>query len=1101
MGSRITRTELRCIAIPETRINPDTLTDIGAGGASSADSSYTQAGARAGVPTAGQNTALVLEATGDQTDLEELGVSIVRAGMPGPDGAGLVVRDSADSLEWMGWEGFQLVTGWEPIYTGSGAAGGGLPSVLRMEGGGVLLAHHEAGAGSDGSIAIHRYDPSTGAWSALTDATFTATFGALPATPLIETPRGVLLYALSPTGRNLHLAISTNSGTAFVLRAHDVLRTGLPSGSTVNEVCAAYNDGEVLLLVRYDSGSAEEVAQYASRDGGITFDQVDSTWDIAGDEPQSVAVVALKGGGFLVGYNDDATTNRYRSIRVGSAYESVQAADSVVIVASDPGGTPSVAMWVDEDGTTYAVLALDTGSAYTTSLFRTIDGGASWENYAGPIANLSPAAQDSELNEFACTSTGGLGLLLARYTVSNEDDASSALVCVYLGGLSTATVPATDEDIGDGGAAALAFKDTAFASWSPSTNNGTFGGLYLAAEVPGNMGWTLAGAAAWSITADLELEAASPTPLSAYRTNTDDWVTGAILEFSANTDLTGTTTEEAAVRLVLSDYDGSPGSASFTYAISVRFDATGWAVYDTNAGTSIGSATVDMGTGDTEVRIRVALGSSGRVQSWHSTGGRQETTWVDGPNSAGVTSTPADLPNRIDFGSWATMDDDAYWKYVGFNFWGSRWSAGSTADPDTEFADAANAGITDLHPLPVSPYPYLIRDGTLLHAVGGPAVYGDAWTVSPAYNYPLSAIFPSIDPSPRRGWRSTADNVEQRFTFLLDSDFGATRYLSNSLAVALLESNIETATLDTSPDGTNWTTIANYDSTEGWTGLQYDRRGRAVIPNPGGSWSGSNYVRHAAHVGDTFDLAIGGSDDLHLIEANSEGAWVAGGTTKLPSLRLDDANMPGGLGDTNTGTGKLRRRSAVQVCSSYNDTDQYVRLRIPAHETAEGYYRIGTLVIGHLVAFGHQYDRGWSRSFEGNTDLHVRRDGVTHSRYRGPAREVWEMAWAETAIEETPIRADEPDPDWVSLQTTTSLPLATPHDIAHLLRGLQTTQRAGDIPVLFLPRVVVDSSDEQTPRVLLWARASSDVRAENLLGDEDDSEMSRVSTITLRQEL
>jgi hypothetical protein len=1100
MGSRISRNELRCLVIPDTRISPSTLTDIGAGGASSADSSYTQAGARAGVPVAGGSVAAVLEATGSQTDQGILDVVTLRAGMPGPNGAGIVVRDAAVTVEWMGWEGFQSLSGREVLYGGSGSAGGSLPSVLRLSSGYVLMAHQEAG-GASGSVAVERYDPTTGTWTSQITNTLVQAQPSQPCVPLLETPAGVWGIVVAAGGRNLHAIRSLNDGYSFSVKAHNVLVEPLPAGATIHEVRAAYSEGEVLLLIRYDSGSAEEVAQYASRNGGITYDLVDATWDIAGDQPQCVDVTALTGGGFLVVYNDDATTNRYRSIRVGSAYESVQAASSVVVMSGGPGGIPSAAVWTDEVGIAYVVLSLDDGSSYKAGLFRSVNSGTTWESYSAPIAELSVGAQDTELNEFACTSVGGLALLVTRFTVPAAAESSSAVLCLYMGGLSTVTVPATAET--PDAAAATAYLDTAFVPWGDAYTGGGFGGLYLGIEVPGSSGWTTTGAGGWAINSDLLLSVPSPSPKSASRSKVDAGVTGAIVEFSAKTDTKGTATEEAAVRVVVSDYDGSPASATFTYAISVRFDSDGWAIYDTNAGTIVGSKVgVGMGTGDDEIRIRVVLGSNGYLQSWYAPVSRHETTWEDGPAWPYLTSTPADLPNRVDFGHWATSNDESLWNYLGFSFCGARWSATSTTAATSTFANAYHVGFPDLHALPLSAYPQYIRDGVSVFASAGPAAYLDTWRIQPAYDYPLSAVFPSVDPSPRRGWRSIADGVEQRFTFLLDSDFASARTLSRSLAVALLETNLETATLDTSPDGTTWTTIANWDSTQGWTSLQYDRRGRNLRPSPGGiAHTAATYFRAADHVGDTFDLNLGGSDDLHIIEANAEGAWVIGSTTKLTELRLADTNMPGGLADTGTGTGKVRRRSAVQVVASYNDHDQYVRLRIPAQDTAEGYYRIGTLVIGDVIAFGHQYDRGWSRTYEGNTDLMTRRDGITHSRYRGPAREVWEMAWAETAVSEQEIQQASPDPDWVGMQTGVSLPVATPHDVAHLLRGVQQTQRAGDIPVLFLPRVPVDSSDEQAPRVLLWGRASADVRVEHLLGDEDESEMVRVSTIVLRQEL
>jgi len=1099
-ASLISTTRVQGLVVPDPRVSEDNLTAQDGG---ATDSSYTQAGAKPGVPEADQTALMTLQASGSQTDKGQIEIYTGRAGSPGLEDGGFLLRDVAagdSTSQYSGWDGYQAITGSEVVYAGNGSAGGSLNTVARLPDGTVLLAHETAA----GSLNVEQYDPSDSTWTTrVTGLSIAGAIATHAALALVYDPKAklLLLFVVASGGRNLIMAKSDDEGFTFSVGSYHVLRSDIAATSTINEIRAAYNNDQIVLFLQYTLSGVEEVAQYASTDRGTRFDEVSSEWTVSGDLPDAIDVAPLFGGGFLFVYADGRASNpRYRSRRIGSAFEDAQNADDVVLVAQEPGGRPSVTIWQDEDAVMYAIAAIDetADTSYVTSLFRSADLGDSWEAWGGPIAELHPGSQDAELNDFSAVSTGGLCLLITKYTVPNETDSNSAVLCLFLGGHGSHTLPATDEAVGGTPATRTNFPDTQFVPWSRSDENDKPGGFWGGFEAPDQLGWTKTGAGTGSVLATLDFQTSTSSNQASYdRTTTDATVTTAVVEFEVKCTSGGaTTTKDVGVELVISDYDGSPASATFTYAISVRIATTGLALYDDNNLALIDSAVVlDM---TSYRKIRIALSSSGDVISWYSThpGSAQRQEWTRGPDSTTLTNTTADVGNRVEFGNLISATAIAAWKHFGHCMWGTQWGARS----DTTNALAESwTNPTDLHPRSYSALPLLAHDGVKIAAVDGPSLIAETWQIQPEHTYALSNVFPSSAPSPRRGWRSTADNVEQLISIELDPDFTSARLRGHALCVLLLESNLESVVVE-KHDGGSWSTLAAITATDDWASLAFDRRGSAVIPDSGTSTTGDRYFWYGAHKGDTADL---GADGLHKIRSNTEGAWIGTTTTKKPTLLLERDNLPGALGNTASGTMKIRRKDFGAIIHSYNEDDQHIRIRIPAQQTADDDYRIGTLVIGHIAVFGQQYDHGWSMSREFDTQLFRRSGGTRRARKRGPSRRVVELAWADAAVDASKVQAESPDPNFIGGQTAVDLANATPYDVVQLVEGVHEEQGGPELPVVYLSRIPTDA-DSTHPlsdwREFVYGRLESDIRIDNVLGDESKTELNRLNTITVREE-
>jgi hypothetical protein len=1096
-ASAITTTRVQGIAVHDPRISEDTLQDIGI---AATDSAYTQAGAKPGVPEADQTSGMAFAASGTQADKGDIEIRTQRAGGVGPDRAGFLWRNIAKSeatSEMKGWDGYQAVSGLESLFRNAGTgAGGSLPTVHRLISGKVLMAHQPADASAT-NVEVQEYDPATQGWTTLASALnlhgVPDTIATVALTQLAD--GRVLMYAPAASNRNVTCWYSDDDGTTWNAGSFGSLRTDLASGSTINEIRVAANGTQVLLLVQYNDGANEQLGQFASTEDGTRFDLVKAAWDVSGDEPDAFDVTALRGGSFLVVYHDgQASSPVFHTRRIGSAFETMENAEILNSTSAGEGDRGSVALWEDEDGVVYLLTGQDNGSSFETVLTRSTDQGNSWSAYGGPIAELSPGAQTAELNEFACTSTGGLGLLVTRYTGNGDAEDNSALVCIYLGGHGTHTLPATDEDVG--GASVVNFPDTSYIAWSQSNDNGKKGGLYLSVEEPANVGWTAAGAGTDAITSSQRLHITTSAAARSYaRTTTDATLTSAMAE--CEIEINGTdgdeTTKEIALELVLSDYDGTPASATYTYKVSLRFAYDRFRLYDDNAGTSVAEVAID---NTVPHLFRVILDQGGNVRTFYCKPGPQIRDWTAGPTTGSLTNTTADVGNEIEWGHIASGTAQSDWTHVGYCFWGAGWN---NAYPiQTNIAGAWNNPLY-LHTRSVPAYPVLVHGGVRIQGTNGPAFQGETWRIKPEHTYAITNILPQSNPSPRRGWRNVADNLEQLIVFDIASSMTSARLMNHSVFIGVFESNLETVVIETY-DGATWNTLGTLTSTEEWDSLQYDQRGRTLIPRQGVSTTGERYLWYAAHVGDTVDLGTGApTTDYHKVKRNTEGAWLGATTTKKPTLLLESSPA----GNQSFGTMKIRRKDFGLVVHSYNDDDYLLRLRIPAQHTADDDYRIGQIFVGHVAAFGQDYDRGWSVSREWDTEVLRRTGGTRRGRKRGPSRRVVEVAWADAAVDSSRVQDTSPDPNYLIGQTSVDLAIGTPFDVVQLVEGVTEEAGGPETPVVYLSRIPTDASADHPitdPRLMVYGRIESDHRLDNVLGDEGKTELNRSGTLTVREE-
>ena len=118
---------------------------------------------------------------------------------------------------------------------------------------------------------IEQYDPATGLWTSLiSGGNLAVTPDTLTCVELLEIAIDgrLLLYAPAVSDRNVIMYFSEDDGANFSRGAFSVLNTDLAAGSDIKEIRTAYANDQVLMLVRYNDGANEQIAQYASTSRG-----------------------------------------------------------------------------------------------------------------------------------------------------------------------------------------------------------------------------------------------------------------------------------------------------------------------------------------------------------------------------------------------------------------------------------------------------------------------------------------------------------------------------------------------------------------------------------------------------------------------------------------------------------------------------------------------------------------------------------------------------------------------------------------------------------------------------------------------------------------
>ena len=1087
MGTERNYTQYQGILAHEKLFGTDTLAAKGAG---ATDSDYTQAGSKPGTATPDQTSDLVLALSGTQSEDGSLKIRTNRAGHPGAGGRGGMLWRDVDggdsSSEYKGWDTYGTVTGWQDLYRTVDVTAPILtPHVIRLKSGKLLACGIEC-LGANPEF-CQRYDPATSSWTgievaAASDLISTTT----PAATIMELDSGRVVLYIGRTDFQADAYYSDDEGDTWAIYAERVLE--VPSPAAITEMRCAYSNGDAIMLVGYNDGTLN-LTQSASDDFGQSFTRVVSDWNTKTAElPELLNVFGKRDSGFFVSFYDGTATT-VLGRHISTAFESIQDVDIITTVAI--GSVPQgLAVWEDEDGKVYALNSEGTGLTVINLLSRSLDGGYTWEEWNAPAIGLDGVLGVTDYFKlFGCNSTGGRALMLTHYEANTNVAHPMTVSVVELGGWSRHTQPAVD--------GSTEFPDVDYLTWW-NVVGGLNALVWLPMERPNVMAaggvWGAVGAGVdnLTITEQLRIVTAANTRYFTRTIPEDPDAINVEIEIQVTAGEGSLAADDIAARIVHSD------NVAYERDISIRFTDAAYRLWDNVAAAQIGSDEAVDFTTATHVRLTMSKGSGAvdKVKTWWSVDGHVRE-FVEGPGGDATDTGGAYASDNVYWwGHIAGSTDTSYWKMFAYNHWATRWNERATTNPGGAWTNP-----THLHTMSYPTLPMLIHDGVKVQATSGPTAIGEVFTANADYDYPFAAVFGENYGSPRRGWRSTADNVAMSFVFDLEALFADAFLDSSTIAMALFGSNLTDVELHRRV-GAAWTTILTLDSSDGYSNLKYIRDGRKLQPDQAQATQGERFMWRNALAGAQFDMGAGTDAERYKrILRNTSGSWVGtGGTTKRPILVIDGDTLDGG--EAASGTGAASMPNFAGVLHDYEEDEDVYRIYIPAQKTAEGYYEIGTLLVGGVNIFGKRYDRNWSTSQIHNVEITTMPDGTRSTRKRGPVRRELGFAWVDTSVDASAAQIDDPSPDYVA-GTTAGVEVATKADTLRMLEGLLAEIDGASTPVAMLLKIPVGSGDLliNDPPLLMLARIESDPTRETPRGLEGSTEDEKLNTIIAVEEV
>ena len=1031
-----------------------------AGPASTLDatgSSYQQAGPTApGAVDVGSG--VVLGLSGEQSSSVYLDVG--RGGVPDPArGARLRWADSStDTL--LGW----APPSWVQYLTGYGYLEGSVCTDMVALDDGQVAVVSTYGLPQRSRCAL--YQPSTDTWLARADLPWTASgAGAIPAQALValwQSPDDGAIYCLQADvdGAALRRTMLVRS-TDLMVSWQTVAQASFTGGTLRPLVRKArwyrLPSGVHVLVVMADS--ALQVWRSTSGEDWSLVGQLTDLADDSSTQLPAADVALLPDGRLLYVYAEEVVDQSIVRVRLADALADPATA-AVVDAVNLAGAVESVAICLDQTGRAW-VLAGEVGQG--VRVLRSIDyqnwftdDGLQWCETGDGLEQTPRRTIQLDGGHLLCLADAG--------------GTNFAPIFAHLGGWSSiepwsvaAGLSARDSDRITWGAA-----DTAAIPWQGQT-------------VPQNV---TPPAAYWSTTTT---GTSSDTPSAFRRTIT---TTG------------GTHIYETAIALgdsfiaffdVDPDTGGSTSSAQIGWEVQQNFSVTAHMRYTCRLYTGVGQSArlvrwdgtvvATLNLDPQRLQFLYLNEGSNRLEVYYRTPG--SAAWVSWyqTNSPYVdTSIISGLTSYVRWGHLATGTATSHWRMVAAVA-NDLASMAQTAKRDqwrsTGSTAAARAEVLGrpLGQLPgqlgsVASYPAV----TLLSVV---PTAGVTATVQPAYAFPIDHLDPVSSPSPRQVWRST-DTSEQLLEWVLDAQLDSAGLTHWGLYVA--GANFRTAVLERW-DGAAWQTWASLDL---GVSITYSRTGDTIQATSGSPRWMPQGTASGVQLGSSIQRRVAwqrsgyGSDAQVRMRARLEGAQVT---------------------DPASGLGFVLFPQGVAASLSAQDVRR-VRLRIPGSQpTPTGYYEAGTIAIGPIYALGSPEDFGSGQS----TLLDVQTQqlpGYQVRQRRSPPRRRWSLQVAESNV----AGLRDSVAGYLAPDGASTLPIGLEGDTAPLLEGL-LAQGLDAAPVLVLPAPpqtesgVSGYTTSETRRSVLWWGRLQQVAWDNVVGVLGSSELHRVATLTIDEDV
>lgn len=1056
---------------------------------------------------------------------------------PSPDvepGTYIWTDDPESNDVWRGWDPPTALSGWEPIAV-DGMTDYSHPTILKLPTGRVLLAfeaHDTVGGGR--TIALWKRDPGDASWTQVSADVLGSNAPAsnLALWPCLVDGGGgaVLLYYWRRTTADeatIAAHASPDNGGNWILMSESVIGRALltdsssPAAGVIEEphrIAGAARDGKILLMVavRYGvlgrTNIRDTYRQYASSDPrGATFQLVGEWADTVGNGGRWQTVLADVDGWHMVhipavhegehpAYAGTITAAEHRA--VGSPYEPLEAATPSTLPRPSWGLTAVTSTTVTETRVTAGLVtfcidesgrywahgihadsdAPDTGEGEGRTCYSD-DRGRSWHvaesdgpGSGGEETDLDgwwmSRFQDAHPIDMVSIMHEGRVLLAHGWEAGTERPAS---VCVSrLGGYTTFCLPRYR----DGG-------------WQ--IDRGAYFITYLPVQLPGDVGWS-------TTTTNVAISIASSGNLRVVgdgggtvvgQATFGSVLSGELADAVANGDgihgrfvvtcESDTFARTSHLRAVLDN-----GSALYDLRIDVT--ANGIRLREYNDGTTsyvtVQTDTLDL-SGGVEV-IWVMTLTHFRVL-YRLKGGGSDKVWTElNDYELQYPATSSGTPGGVFYFVTNVQHlEQAEWSefHLGTGLRGS----GTWMQEQTNPASLVGR--------PFAARGTYITEEIEIRASAGPATFGDEWTISTGYDYPLSRV---LTTSPRQRFEE-ATNASGDLVIAVTWDDNDNTYHQGLIGIALIGHTFPSVTVELLDEDTStWdrpTTVSLSIPLTRWTEVSGST---ARLTN----FDGSDPVYLIRH-GEFNGGYIGGDSAGRTIVDTLPGrlsVWTGGGVA--PVVRVD-----GSLASVGSNR-KIVPPNAVILLDpdsqSSSGIRRGVRITVAAATRAGapgGVHKLGCLVVGQVHA--HPDVTSWGRTVEtaANVDLVRLADGTTRTRVMGPPRRQVDINWTD-GVDTRGASEDDDLPDYHALAG--GLPTVHDRTTPWQLEGiLQATQGPGS-PVVYLPLIEpLDSTSTSTDPLdylalirrheLVYGRLNDQIRLETVQGDEGVDEVFRLA--------
>jgi hypothetical protein len=546
----------------------------------------------------------------------------------------------------------------------------------------------------------------------------------------------------------------------------------------------------------------------------------------------------------------------------------------------------------------------------------------------------------------------GAGLLL--FSALQDPDSAGALVN---GGAAEMLMPWTRRSLvatdGFGGSPSALFRDgwsTSYGSPGPSPSEAagsTSSAWVVFSASGGTMDWT-------SNRTRVQSTGATSTyywTLSDGASPVDKWGDGSVFSVvRRGTAGSVATTDTSAARFVAALSTGS------TVDVSLRWAGTSFAVFDNIAGATLSTGAGLTNAGWYEWRVAFSYDSPSAFVdvSYAPLGDRAWTSTTGLTLTSGASALTSHQILRI-----GHLSGDAGGMTSEFRGWWLR------ADDDLLQFEFSN--YSDLNGSSMSPLPTYVYGGISARWGGGSAFEGDVFTGEVSSPYPAEAVLLS---APRVDWRGTlVAGQTDTLTFDADPDYGIGRFVSDGIALFGLRDRVVHAYWATNSAFSPVVAAATI-SADLYTGLTISAVDGNVLTVAA---AGAARFKSGELVGKLVQLEAGSG--AFEVVAQYGDRLVSGSTTDLSTLGYS------------AGSTFVVYGSAGVTLHASRVVARYLRLTFPGvRSTPESEHRLGSIVAGQTFALSVPLDWEHSRKDEPNVEMTTSTAWVNWSYVKSPSR-------------------------------------------------------------------------------------------------------------------